>query len=216
MKLAVCDQQWLFASVLAAALSRQGHEVVTTTDLPRILLDEAPRREPDVCVLDVVTGPPSVVEVAERLHELVPGMAVILLTDSCQEQVWEAYDRGLFGGVVNKACAFPTFLGAVERVAAGERITEGWPTRERRAGPSTVLDALTTREVEVLHLVVQGYSTQTMADRLGVSRHTVRTHVQQVLRKLGVHGRGKIARAAAAAGLVDVTAPATARAYPRP
>jgi hypothetical protein len=37
-----------------------------------------------------------------------------------------------------------------------------------------------------------------------------------VLRKLGVHGRGKIARAAAAAGLVDVTAPATGRAYPRP
>jgi len=37
-----------------------------------------------------------------------------------------------------------------------------------------------------------------------VSRHTVRTHIQQILRKLGVHGRGKIARAAATAGLVDV------------
>ena len=68
-----------------------------------------------------------------------------------------------------------------------------------------VVDALTARELEVVRLVVRGYSTQQMADELGVSRHTIRTHVQQVLRKLGVHGRGKVARAAATAGLVDVS-----------
>jgi DNA-binding NarL/FixJ family response regulator len=51
--------------------------------------------------------------------------------------------------------------------------------------------------------VLRGYSTQQIAEQLGVSRHTIRTHVQQVLRKLGVHGRVKLARAAIAAGLVD-------------
>jgi DNA-binding NarL/FixJ family response regulator len=188
---------------------------VTTTDEPQVLLEQVPRRDPEVCLLDVVTGRPSVVEVAERLRELVPGMAVILLTDSCQDEVWDAYDEGLFEGLVNKACAFPALLDTIERVPTGERIAVGWAARDRRTGPPVVLDALTIRELEVLRLVVQGYSTQTMAERLGVSRHTVRTHVQQVLRKLGVHGRGKVARAAAAAGLVDVTALTTKTPDPR-
>jgi DNA-binding NarL/FixJ family response regulator len=80
-------------------------------------------------------------------------------------------------------------------------VSEGRPATRRQ---QVVVDALTARELEVLHLVVCGYSTEQMAGRLGVSRHTIRTHVQQVLRKLGVHGRGKLARAGADAGLVDV------------
>jgi DNA-binding NarL/FixJ family response regulator len=215
MRLAVCDEQWLFASVLATALAQQGHEVVTTTDRPQVLLDEAARFCPDICVLDAVTGPPSVIEVAGRLRAGEPAPAVILLTDSGQEQVWEAYDDGLLEGLVNKACAFPVLLDVIDRVAAGERVAEGWTTPERRSTPPAVVDALTTRELEVLRLVVQGHSTQAMADALGVSRHTIRTHVQQVLRKLGVHGRGKVARAAAAAGLVDVTALTPGRPDPR-
>jgi DNA-binding NarL/FixJ family response regulator len=205
MRLAVCDEQWLFASVLASALALQGHEVVTTTVAPQRLLDEAARLHPDLCLLDVAAGPPSYVEVAERMRELEPAPAVILLTDSCLDHIWDAYDRGLLDGLVNKASPFPALVRTISRVAVGERVAEGWPaTAERRSG-SPVVDALTTRELEVLRLVVQGHSTQAMAERLGVSRHTIRTHVQQVLRKLGVHGRGKVARAAAAAGLVDVT-----------
>ena len=206
MRLAVCDEQWLFASVLATALAQQGHEVVTITDQPLVLLDEAARLGPDICVLDVVTGPPSLTEFSKRLHAVESRPAVIMLTDSGHEQVWDAYGEGLLDGLVNKACAFPVLLDAIERVATGERVAAGWSTPERRSAPAAVLDALTTRELEVLRLVVQGHSTQTMADQLGVSRHTIRTHVQQVLRKLGVHSRGKVARAAAAAGLVDVAA----------
>jgi DNA-binding CsgD family transcriptional regulator len=61
---------------------------------------------------------------------------------------------------------------------------------------------LTVRELEVLHLIVQGASTSVMAVNLGVSGNTIRTHVQSVLRKLDVHGRGKAARVAVDMGLV--------------
>lgn len=203
MRLAVCDEQWLFVSVLAAALAQHGHQTVLTTDEPSVLLDQAAGIRPEVCILDITTGSPSAVEVAEHLAELEPRPAVVLLTDSCQEGVWEAHERGLLQGVVNKSCAFPVLMATIDRVAAGDRVSEGWQQAERRVHRG-VVDALTSRELEVLRLVVKGHSTQLMADQLGVSRHTIRTHVQQVLRKLGVHGRGKVARAAAAAGLVDV------------
>lgn len=204
MRLAVCDEQWLFASVLATALAQQGHQTVLATDQPSVLLDRAAEVRIDLCVLDIVTGSLSAVEVAEHLAALDPRPAVVLLTDSCQDGAWKAYERGLFQGIINKACAFPVLMETIDRVAAGEQVSEGWQSLERRQDRG-VVDALTGRELEVLRLVVQGQSTQMMADELGVSRHTIRTHVQQVLRKLGVHGRGKIARAAAAAGLVDST-----------
>ena len=215
MRLAVCDEQWLFASVLAAALAQRGHDVVTTTDDPRSLLAEAVRFTPDLCLLDIPAGPPSAIEIAASLHQLAPAPAVVLLTHACDDDVWDAYASGLFDGLLNKACGFPTVLDAIHRVAAGERVTAGWTTPDRRTGPPAVLDALTTRELEVLRLVIQGSSTEAMADHLGVSRHTVRTHVQQVLRKLGVHGRGKLAGAAAAAGLLDMTALTPNRLGPR-
>jgi DNA-binding NarL/FixJ family response regulator len=86
-------------------------------------------------------------------------------------------------------------------------VVEGWSAISDRTSESRpVVESLTGRELEVLRLVVQGIPTRTMASLLGVSTHTVRTHVQQVLRKLGVHGRGKVARAAVEAGLVDIEA----------
>jgi DNA-binding NarL/FixJ family response regulator len=203
MRLAICDEQWLFSSVLSAALAQQGHEVVLTTDEPAVLMDRAAELRPEICVIDVVEH--YVVAVAGFLAGLDDPPALVLLTDACQDGVWEAYDQGLIRGVVNKACVFPVLMATLDRVADGERVSEGWQIPGRRQDHG-VVDALTGRELEVLRLVVRGHSTQAMAEQLGVSRHTVRTHVQQILRKLGVHGRGKIARAAEAAGLVDAAA----------
>ena len=203
MRLAICDEQWLFASVLASALDRQGHEVVLTTDDPAELLDSAVPLRVDVCVIDV-PGPPTTAELGERLHELRPAPYVVLLADSHDDGARDAYDRGSADGLVSKASGLQSLVQAIEAVAGGARVSEGWLTADRRRQP-VVVDALTARELEVVRLVVRGYSTQQMADELGVSRHTIRTHVQQVLRKLGVHGRGKVARAAATAGLVDVS-----------
>ncbi|GAA2805896.1 helix-turn-helix transcriptional regulator [Kribbella solani] len=196
MRVAICAEQWLFASVLAAAFDGQGHEVVIATDDPRQLPGMAGRLDVDVCVLD---APPAAVE---SLFGRGSRPFVVLLADAHDEAAWDAYDRGLADGIVSKACDLRTVSWVVQSVAHGNRIAEGRPTQDRRR--TQAADLLTTRELEVLRLVVRGLSTEEMANELGVSRHTVRTHVQQVLRKLGVHGRGKIAGAAAAAGLGEV------------
>jgi DNA-binding NarL/FixJ family response regulator len=204
MRLMVCDDQWLFATALTAALIRRGHQVEATSE-PKVLLDQVARYNPDLCLLDGVLGAISGVEVAYRLRRVMPGPAIVLLTGSCDEQVWDAYGRGVLDGIVSKACTFGVLEDAIRRVAVGERAVEGWSaTSDRTTESRPIVDSLTGRELEVLRLVVQGLPTRTMASLLGVSTHTVRTHVQQVLRKLGVHGRGKVARAAVEAGLVDI------------
>ena len=67
---------------------------------------------------------------------------------------------------------------------------------------------LTEREWQCLELLVEGTSTAAMAISLGISRATVRTHVQAVLLKLGVHSRLEAAAYAVRYGLVDGAQPA--------
>jgi len=56
-----------------------------------------------------------------------------------------------------------------------------------------VLRFLTEREWQVLHCILQGRTTEQMAAELGVQRSTARTHVQNLLAKLGVHSRLQVA-----------------------
>ncbi|HWD81571.1 MAG TPA: response regulator transcription factor [Kribbella sp.] len=196
MRLAICEEHWLFASVLAAAFEQQGHEVVATSDDPQRLFDATGGTHPDLYVLDT----PAATRLPARQA---PAPYVLLLADAQDDRAWAAFDNGTADGVVSKTCGLRTLIEVAESVANGNHVAEGRPAADRRRS-RPVVDALTARELEVLRLVVRGYNTEQMAAVLGVSRHTIRTHVQQVLRKLGVHGRGKLARAAADAGLVDV------------
>ncbi len=69
---------------------------------------------------------------------------------------------------------------------------------QQRAGPD-----LTPREVEVLDLLVDGASTQAIAERLYMSTNTVRNHVQKILTKLGVHSRLEAVSTAVREGIVE-------------
>ncbi|GAA1056287.1 hypothetical protein GCM10017608_27850 [Agromyces luteolus] len=66
----------------------------------------------------------------------------------------------------------------------------------------TALASLTEREREVLVLVAGGLSNDDLAERLVISRHTAKTHVNRVMAKLGAHDRAQLVIAAYEAGLV--------------
>ena len=80
-------------------------------------------------------------------------------------------------------------FGLVEPVAQGFR-------------PSNLATNLTPRQLEVLHLLDQGLSTQQLAGRLGISIETVRNHIRAILRALGVHSRLQAVAEARKRGLV--------------
>ena len=64
-----------------------------------------------------------------------------------------------------------------------------WDLRDHIDRPSEDAERLTPRELEVLRLVAEGLGTAATAERLRVSRATVRNHVQNIFGKLGVHTR---------------------------
>jgi DNA-binding NarL/FixJ family response regulator len=80
--------------------------------------------------------------------------------------------------------------------AALRRAASGAPAGEVTADPTN----LTLREREILALLSEGLDNDAIATRLHLSAHTVRTHVANILRKLGVRSRAEAARVALRAG----------------
>jgi DNA-binding NarL/FixJ family response regulator len=76
----------------------------------------------------------------------------------------------------------------------------------RRRSDNGVVAELTSREVEVLQLVAEGWPPAEVADKLSISRKTVSSHMQRVFTKLHVHTRAQAVAVAYEAGLIRVTA----------
>lgn len=109
-------------------------------------------------------------------------------------------------GAVLRGVTPETVCAALWAVAHGLLVSERAfqerpePLATRRA-PATSLD-FTPREQEVLGLLSQGLANRAIAERLGISRHTVKFHVNALLQKLGVQRRTEAVVRAARLGLV--------------
>ncbi|MDX6301610.1 MAG: two-component system, NarL family, nitrate/nitrite response regulator NarL [Nocardioidaceae bacterium] len=202
MSLVLCDDHAMFLDSLADALHARGHRVAALTSDPEELPGLVRLHQPTVVLLDVHLPSSCGVTLARQLREDHPGTLIVLLTGSTEAFVRAAYDDGTVDGLVNKGTALRNLDAALARVLAGERVLVGWPAAVGPVRRTTDLDLLTERERQVLELITDGVPTAMMAQRLGVSVNTVRTHVRSVLHKLGVHQRTKAARAAVELGLL--------------
>jgi DNA-binding NarL/FixJ family response regulator len=211
VRLVLLGSHRLFVQSLAAALTAAGHQVDLVTAGPGVLAPETPLVPvPDVCLLDAdlqtpdqcggAAGQTSGAGLVGLAHAIAPDAPVVLLSGECTPATWAAYDDHLVAGIVNKVCGVTVLDEVIGRVSRGERVIEGW-TRPVRSRQPSRLDRLSAREHEILALIAEGLSTRAMASELGVSTNTVRSHVQNVLGKLGVSDRGKAARIAAEAGM---------------
>jgi two-component system, NarL family, response regulator LiaR len=143
-----------------------------------------------------------------RLRERVPDTRVVVLTSfASDDQVIPAVQAGAAGYLLKDVD--PSGLeAAVRLVHEGEALLDpqiAGRVMEEVAHPpaSGDLASLTPREREVLALLGRGMSNRELADTLVVSEKTVKTHVSNILMKLGVHDRTQAALLAVREGLVD-------------
>ena len=199
-RIVVCDDHAMFLWALVECLETVGHHVAAATADADELSTLVQTHRPALVLLDVSMPGRGGIDLARTVRESLPGAAIVLLTGSSDPSVRTVYDARLVDGLVSKGCGLRALDGALRRVLAGERVLVGWTVEVERPR-RTALDLLTDRERQVLTLMTDGVSTTTMAETLGVSVNTVRTHVGNVLQKLGVHDRAKAAQAARELGL---------------
>jgi DNA-binding NarL/FixJ family response regulator len=183
---------------LAIALSMQNDiEVVGQTGT----LAEARGRlnGVDVVVLDIDLEDGNGLDLIPDISRISPQTQVLVLTASGSRlEVARAIMQGA-GGVLHKSVGLEEIVDAVRRVAAGETLFSAedvvelvrlaGETRQRQHDAEMAIARLTARERDVLTALAQGLSDRQIADRLHVSHETVRTHMVNVLGKLGVSSR---------------------------
>ncbi len=157
----------------------------------RILEDD----RPDVILLDLGLPDRSGLAVGREILESWPEAKLMVLTALDDPKAVEEAMRAGFRGYLTKDTPVSRFVSSIEAIVAGQEV---FPHRfaQADAAPGVPNDSvwllisqLTPREREVLGLLVEGADGRTIATRLGISRNTVRTHVQSILTKLQVHSR---------------------------
>jgi DNA-binding NarL/FixJ family response regulator len=161
----------------------------------------ARRLRPDVVLMDIRMPRLDGLEATRRLAG--PGVAdpvrvLMLTTFDLDEYVFEALRAGASGFLL-KDLPREDLVAAVRVVAAGDALLAPQVTRRlieefaRRPAPGggdpAALAALTARERETLELLARGLTNAELAEALYVSEHTVKTHVGNVLAKLGLRDR---------------------------
>jgi DNA-binding NarL/FixJ family response regulator len=155
--------------------------------------------EPDVVLMDVRMPDVDGIEGARRVLARCPGVRVVVLTTFDEDEYVEAALRAGVSGFLLKVAPPERLIDAVRTVAAGgglldpgvtRRVIESFaaapPLRTRRA---ETLETLTERERDVLRLIGRGLSNSEIAAELYLGETTVKTHVSNVLAKLGLRDR---------------------------
>jgi two-component system, NarL family, response regulator LiaR len=167
------------------------------------------RLRPDVVLLDLVMPRTGGLPAIRKILERSPATRVIVLTSFLDDDKLFPAVRAGAAGYLLKDVQPDELVTAIRKVAAGEallhpaaaaRLMAELAADGERRDPRTLL---TNREREVLELVASGMPNKLIARELGISEKTVKTHVSNVLAKLGLTDRTQAALYAVREGLVE-------------
>jgi len=170
----------------------------------------AKRSELDVALVDIGLPDRSGLSVGREIMDLDSRTLVVALTAVKDALIARHALKLGFAAYLPKDISLDIFAQGMRDVLRGRRIdlSSAGPSTSRRPSrtePWREGSDLTGRELEVLSLLVEGCTGPTIATRLGISRNTVRTHIQSILTKVQVHSRLQAVAFAVEEGLVDVS-----------
>lgn len=209
--LIVDDHRVVRAGLSVFLGTEDGIEVVGEAVDGRAALDELAVLEsrgllPDVVLMDLQMPRLDGVETTRQVRNRWAGVEVVVVTSFTEsETVRAALEAGASGYVLKDADAADV-ADAIRAAAAGQMHLDPAVAKALTAAlrmPRSAADALTTREREVLVLVATGVTNREIGRRLGVAERTARTHVSNILGKLGLRSRTQAALWAVREGLVE-------------
>lgn len=192
--------------------SQPGFSVVGEAADGRQAVAQAELTKPDVAVLDIAMPNLSGTEAAQRIREMFPGTAILILSMHSDEgYVLRALKAGAKGYIL-KDSAEGDLIEAVKSVSEGKTffssqitkmLVEDYVRDIRARGVEDSYELLTSREREILHLLAQGTSNKEIAGSLGLSHYTVETHRKNLQEKLNLHSLAELILYAVRKGVIS-------------
>jgi DNA-binding NarL/FixJ family response regulator len=226
VRVVLADDHDAFVEGLGMVLSAEADlEVVALAGDGASALQAVLTHHPDVLVVDTQMPGPAVTELVRLVGQAEPATRVLLLSEDPRLEPSAGPDPGGPAGMT-RAVSARELAEAIRTVAAGFRLVaaeHGSPQPlgrgdavrtplhrpepqpfERDLHAELLLRSLSDRERQILNLLARGYSNRRIAEACYLSLNTVRTHVQNVLVKLGVHSKLEAAALAVRQGLVGI------------
>src|ERR1700733_7740504 len=208
----LADDHEVVRSGLRTVLDREAdmHVVAEAAD-GADAIEQALANDVDLAILDVSMPRLTGLQVAAELHARRPGMRVLILSVHDSEQYFfEALKAGASGYVL-KTAANRDLVAACRASMRGEpflypaavtALIRDYLERARR-GEAAPEDPLTPRELQVVKLIAEGYTSDESPAALVISRKTVDRHRANILDKLGMRNGAELTRYAIRRGLVE-------------
>ena len=195
------DHRLMLAAVRRALGEADGFEIVGEVSVGSHVVPAVRETKPDVVLLDLRMPELDGLACLERLRKHDPTIAVVILSSySDAGQIEAARQAGALGYVVKTV--EPVDLAAVLRSALSGGSFAVWGAEEPpSAAPAAGASALSEREAVVLEAVARGLSNREIGRQLWISEQTVKFHLRNVYRKLGISSRTEAARYAYRTGL---------------
>ena len=212
----IVDDHPLFREGVKALIENTPHfTVVGEAGNGKEALAMAKALKPDLVLLDLSLPDQSGVEVTRQIRTLLPNTRVIIVSmHSKVDLVTQAFRAGATGYVV-KESASEKLIEGMEAVSKGDyfldaslsqKVVSKLVESSNKASKSvdTRYESLTSREQQVLRLLVEGLSARQIAETLFISPKTVENHRTNIMNKLDIHSTMELVRYAAKLGLIDV------------
>lgn len=216
IRVLLVDDHAVVRQGLRALLEAEGDiAVVAEADNGRQAVAQTKRYEPDVVLMDVAMPGMNGVEATRQIVRNVPASKVLVLTSYGDDDYVAQLLKAGAAGYLVKQTAAADLLKAIREVEEGNQffspvIAKRLRQQDREAfsGGAARSGGLTSREVEVLQLVAEGFANKQIAAELSISIKTVEKHRQQAMNKLNIHDIAGLTRYAIAKGWVERSMPA--------
>jgi DNA-binding NarL/FixJ family response regulator len=165
--------------------------------------------KPDIVFMDVRMPGMNGIQATRQIRENNPDTKIILFTiDESRASVAEAIQAGVSGYLLKDA-SVGELINAARQAMAGKAVIHPSLTQafieevQLVDRPSSPEAPLSPREVEILQKIAYGATTKEVGDQLGISFHTVKTHLERIFEKLGANDRAQAVAIAIRQGLVE-------------
>jgi two-component system, NarL family, nitrate/nitrite response regulator NarL len=199
LKVLIVNENTLVSQAMRAVLESHDFEVSLCAYTPQVRGEQpgtGASGRPDVALVDIRVPDSGGIEAGRRIIRDHPLAKVLALTAQEDAGAFAAAFQAGFHGWVLKDGSISQLVGSIRgvlegRIALPPRSTQrpGKVQSPAERDAALLAQHLTRREREVLSLLVEGESSQSISHSLSLSPHTVRTHIQNILTKLGVHSR---------------------------
>ena len=214
VRVVVVDDHTLVRQGIVGLLASQPDiEVVGQAGNAREAMTVIASVTPDVVLMDIAMPGQSGLDATREIRDRFPAVQVLVVTIHDREDYLFQALRAGAAGYVLKGAEVQDLLEAVRTAQRGEvyllpsitkKLVADYLRRSQAGEERTTYDGLTDREREILGLIAQGLTTNAIATTLFLSPHTVQSHRDHIMAKLGLHSKAALIKYAIAHGLIEL------------